>query len=285
MSATIIDGKKISEQIREELAKKVNSFKLKTNRMPGLAVILVGNDPASKIYVANKIKGCEAVGIKSFSVQLPEDISEIDLARHIKLLNKDNNVDGILLQLPLPKHLNEAAITALIDNEKDVDGFSAKNLGNLLLGKECFISCTPKGIIELLKRSKIDIDGKNVVIVGRSNIVGKPLFHLLLQENATVTICHSHTNNIKCYTKKADIVVAAVGKAGFLKADMIKKDAVVIDVGINRNEDGKVVGDVAFDEVKEVASYITPVPGGVGPMTITMLLSNTVDSALKKLIN
>ena len=280
--AILIDGKAVSAQIRSELKEEISQLSAKLSRTVGLAVIMVGQDPASAIYVRNKIKACSEVGIRSYSYPLDESVSKDEIISLIQKLNADKNIDGILLQLPLPKGLDEAEISAYISDEKDVDGFSAYNVGRLTLGNPTFISCTPYGVLELLKRYNIAIEGKNAVIVGRSNIVGKPLFHLLLKENATVTVCHSRTVGLKEILKGADIVVAAIGKAKFISADMVKEGAVVIDVGINR-VDGKVVGDVDFENVKEKASYITPVPGGVGPMTITMLLKNTVESARRKI--
>ena len=280
--AVLIDGKQVSAQIRSELKQEIAGIASSLGRSVGLAVIMVGQDPASAIYVRNKIRACEEVGIKSFSYPLEETAQEGQIISLIEKLNKDENVDGILLQLPLPKGLDEAKIAAHISDEKDVDGFSAYNVGRLMLGDPTYISCTPYGVLELLKRYNIPISGKNAVIVGRSNIVGKPMFHLLLKENATVTVCHSKTVGLKDIVGRADIVVAAIGKAKFITADMIKDGAVVIDVGINR-VDGKVVGDVDFDNVKEKVSFITPVPGGVGPMTITMLLKNTVQSAKRKI--
>jgi methylenetetrahydrofolate dehydrogenase (NADP+)/methenyltetrahydrofolate cyclohydrolase len=282
MKAQIIDGLAVSKQMREEIKQHVIEFKEKYNRVPGLAVIIVGSDPGSKIYVGNKVKACEEVGIKSFSYEIEEGRSEAEIINIIKILNNDRNVDGILLQSPLPKCYDELKISSYIDDDKDVDGFSYTNMGRLVIGNPHFVACTPLGVMELLKRYNISVEGKDVVIIGRSNIVGKPLFHLMLSSNATVTICHSKTKNLAKITKKADILVAAVGKPLFVTADMVKKGAVVIDVGINRNAENKVVGDVDFEKVSEVASFITPVPKGVGPMTITMLLHNTLKSANEK---
>ena len=263
MNTQIIDGKKISAEIRSDLGKKV--AELKENGIElGLAVVLVGSDPASSVYVRNKIKACEEVGIKSLSYYLPEETKESELEELILSLSKDEKVNGILVQLPLPKHINEDKILSLIPVEKDVDGFSAESSGNLMLGKKCLAPCTPNGV-------------KNAVIIGRSNIVGKPMAMLLLQENATVTICHSKTKNLAEVVSNADIVVVAIGRPKFLKPEMVKEGAVVIDVGINR-VDGKLCGDVDYDAVAPKCSYITPVPGGVGPMTITMLMYNTIST-------
>ena len=276
MAANIIDGKKISESLRTKIAEEVKSLVEAGERAPGLAVIIVGNNPASRIYVNNKKKGCEACGITSYEYALPEDANEAELLSLIEELNNNDEIDGILCQLPLPSHIDENKVIDAISPEKDVDGFSPINTGNLLTGKPCFAPCTPAGVVEMLKHEGIEISGKHCVIVGRSNIVGKPAALLMLHENATVTICHSRTKNLTEEIKRADIVIAAIGKANFITADMIKEGAVVIDVGINRLESGKVTGDVDFEAVKEKASYITPVPGGVGPMTITMLLKNTL---------
>lgn len=277
MSAKIIDGKRISELLRLDTAQKVKNRK-EGLRAPGLAVIIVGENPASRIYVNNKKKACEVCGFNSFEYAMPENTSEKELLDLIAELNSRADVDGILCQLPLPSHIDENKVIDAISPEKDVDGFSPVNTGNLLSGKPCFAPCTPAGVVEMLKYEGIEIAGKHCVIVGRSNIVGKPAALLMLQENATVTICHSRTKNLAEEVKRADIVIAAIGKPGFITADMIKEGAVVIDVGINRLENGKVTGDVDFETVKEKASYITPVPGGVGPMTITMLMKNTLTS-------
>lgn len=279
--ASIIDGKKISLEIKAELKNEVEKMIAK-GVTPCLAVILAGNNPASQIYVKNKIKSCEEVGIKSLAFTFGEDVSEKQLIELIETLNADNTVDGILVQLPLPKGINEEAVCSHIADSKDVDGFSPYNVGGLVLGRDSFESCTPKGCMKLIKSTGIDVCGKRAVVVGRSNIVGKPMAMMLLKENATVTICHSKTENLSEVTKEADILVAAVGKAKMITADMVKKGAVVIDVGMNRTADG-LCGDVDFESVKEVASFITPVPGGVGPMTIAMLMSNTVESAEKRL--
>ncbi len=277
MSASIIDGKKISEELRLSIADAVKN-RPDGKRAPGLAVIIVGNNPASRIYVNNKKKACEICGFNSYEYALDENADEKELLELIKKLNCDRNVDGILCQLPLPDHMDENKVIDAICPEKDVDGFSPVNTGNLLAGKSCFAPCTPAGVVEMLKHEGIESAGKHCVIVGRSNIVGKPAALLMLAENATVTICHSKTKNLKEEVSRADIVIAAIGKANFITADMVKDGAVVVDVGINRLESGKVTGDVDFEAVKEKASYITPVPGGVGPMTITMLMKNTLES-------
>lgn len=275
MSAKIIDGKGISEELRRKIAETVKN-RAENKRAPGLAVIIVGDNPASRIYVNNKKKACESCGFNSFEYALPEDATEKELLQLIERLNKDENTDGILCQLPLPSHIDENKVIDAICPEKDVDGFSPVNTGNLLAGKPCFAPCTPAGVVEMLKHEGIEISGKHCVIVGRSNIVGKPAALLMLQENATVTVCHSRTKNLPEEVRRADIIIAAIGKAGFITADMVKESAVVVDVGINRLENGKITGDVDFEAVKEKASYITPVPGGVGPMTITMLMKNTL---------
>ncbi len=277
MSAKIIDGKKISEELRLSISEAVKNAEA-GKRAPGLAVIIVGDNPASRIYVNNKKKACEICGFNSFEYALDESTEEKELLELIEKLNKDENVDGILCQLPLPRHIDENKVIDAICPEKDVDGFSPVNTGNLLSGKPCFAPCTPAGVVEMLKHEGIAIEGKHCVIVGRSNIVGKPAALLMLQENATVTVCHSRTKNLAEEVRRADIVIAAIGKANFITADMIKEGAVVVDVGINRLENGKITGDVDFEAVKEIASYITPVPGGVGPMTITMLMKNTLES-------
>lgn len=276
----LIDGKNISTKFRKQLAKEIEQLKEEFGKVPGLAVVLVGDNPASQTYVSSKEKACRSVGIYSEAYKLPRDTNEEELIELIDILNKKDMIHGILVQLPLPNHIDEKKIIERISPQKDVDGFHPINIGNLIIGDEGFISCTPYGIIKLLEEEGIDIEGKEAVIVGRSNIVGKPMAILLLQKNATVTIAHSRTKNLIEVIKRADILVAAVGKPNFIKSDMVKEGAVVIDVGINRVEE-KLVGDVDFEEVKEKASYITPVPGGVGPMTITMLLFNTVKSAKK----
>lgn len=277
MAAQLLDGKAMSAELREELALRVQRLKGK-GVTPGLAVILVGDDPASQIYVKNKELGCQQVSIHSVTIRLPETASQAELEAQIDKLNADASIHGILVQLPLPQGLDEAAALARILPEKDVDGFHLLNAGKLFTGQQGVVACTPKGAMEMLHRTGIDLSGKEAVVVGRSNIVGKPMAMLLLQENATVTICHSRTANLAEHTRRADVLVAAVGKPRFITADMVKPGAIVIDVGINR-ADGKVVGDVDFDAVREVASWITPVPGGVGRMTITMLLANTIEAA------
>ncbi len=278
MSATLISGKELSSIIRERITKETSELAAKYGKQPGLAVIQVGENPASTIYVNNKKKACEQVGFKSFGYSLPETASEAELLKLIDTLNKDPNVHGILCQLPLPKHMDEFSVICAIAPEKDVDGFHPVNKGLLSIGKDCLVSCTPKGCIELLKYANVDISGKNCVVIGRSNIVGKPVASLMLHENATVTVVHSRTKNIKEICKQADILIVAIGKQGFVTKEFVKEGAVIIDVGINRCEDGKVRGDVDFDDVVDVASAITPVPGGVGPMTITMLLQNTLEA-------
>jgi methylenetetrahydrofolate dehydrogenase (NADP+)/methenyltetrahydrofolate cyclohydrolase len=271
----LLDGKKLSLEIKEELKNELAKY----NRKVGLAVVLVGNDKASELYVSMKKKACEYVGIDSISVELPEDISQEELENRVLELNRDSKIDGILVQLPLPKHLNTDKILELIDPKKDVDGFHPINVGGVLTGLDTFAPCTPLGMVELLDKYKIDIQGKNVVVVGASNIVGKPIASLLLNRNATVEICHIYTQNLKEHTLKADILIVAVGKENLIEANMVKEGAVVLDVGINKTVEGKIVGDVDFENVSKKASYITPVPGGVGPMTIAMLLKNTVKSA------
>ncbi len=278
MSAQLLDGKLMSDELRARIAERVAALKEK-GVTPGLAVILVGEDPASQIYVRNKEKGCEQVGMHSVAIRLPAETTQEELENHIRALNADAAIHGILVQLPLPKHLDEAAALAVIVPEKDVDGFHVQNAGKLLNGLPGVVACTPKGAMEMIRRTGVDLSGKEAVVVGRSNIVGKPMAMLLLQANCTVTMCHSRTADLAAHTRRADVLVAAVGKAKFITADMVKPGAIVIDVGINRNAEGKVVGDVDFDAVKEVASWITPVPGGVGRMTITMLLENTVEAA------
>lgn len=277
----IIDGKAIAAQIREEVKEKVRDLTSKTGKNIGLAVVLVGENPASQVYVGQKEKACAEVGITSFKVSLPADISQDLLVKKIEELNEDPNVHGILVQLPLPEHLNESAIIEKIKPEKDVDGFHPINIGRLVAGEETFVPCTPQGIIELIERTGFKIEGAEAVVVGRSNIVGKPVALLLLQKHATVTICHTRTRDLGEVTRRADILVVAAGRPRLVKADMVKEGACVIDVGINRVE-GKLVGDVDFEEVEKKAS-VTPVPGGVGPMTVTMLLKNTVFAFEKSL--
>ncbi len=275
--AMIIDGKKISLQIKDELKEKVKEFK-KKGIMITLAVIQVGDDPASSVYVKNKKKGCEYIGIRSLSYELSDGISQQELLDLIKDLNGKKEVNGILVQLPLPAHIDEDAVIKSIDPAKDVDGFHPQSVGALCIGQPGFVSCTPAGIIQLLKRSGIQMEGKECVVLGRSNIVGKPMSLLLLRENATVTIAHSRTRNLKEVTRRADILIVAVGKRKMITKDYIKEGAVVIDVGINRDENNKLCGDVDFGSVEPLCSAITPVPGGVGPMTIAMLLHNCVET-------
>ncbi|SCC59892.1 bifunctional methylenetetrahydrofolate dehydrogenase/methenyltetrahydrofolate cyclohydrolase FolD [Bacillus wiedmannii] len=278
MVAVIIKGNEVAEKKRAQLTEEV--VKLKEQGIePGLAVILVGEDPASRSYVKGKEKGCEQVGIYSELIELPETITEERLLAEIDRLNGDDRINGILVQLPLPKQIEEKAIIERISPEKDVDGFHPISVGRMMTGQDTFLPCTPHGIVELVKETNLDISGKHVVVIGRSNIVGKPVGQLFLNENATVTYCHSKTQNMKELTKLADILIVAVGRPKMVTADYIKEGAVVIDVGVNRLETGKLCGDVDFDNVLDVAGYITPVPKGVGPMTITMLLHNTVESA------
>lgn len=277
MAAQLLDGKTMSNELREKLALRVENLKARGVK-PGLAVILVGEDPASQIYVKNKGLGCAQVGMHSVTIRLPETTTQQELETQIDQLNGDASIHGILVQLPLPAGLDETAALARIAPEKDVDGFHVVNAGKLFTGQKGVVACTPKGAMEMIRRTGIDLSGKEAVVVGRSNIVGKPMAMLLLQQNATVTMCHSRTQHLAEHTRRADVLVAAVGKPRFITADMVKPGAIVIDVGINR-VDGKVVGDVDFDAVKEVASWITPVPGGVGRMTITMLLENTIEAA------
>lgn len=271
----IIDGKGLAKKIRENLKKDVDALR-KEGIIPKFAVILVGEDPASKIYVRNKNKACVEIGIEYEEHVLKQDTTMEELLRLIDKLNKDKSINGILLQSPLPQHLDINEALKQIDYKKDVDGFNPVNVGKLSLGQDCFVSCTPYGIIRMLEEYKIPTEGKNAVIIGRSNIVGKPLIQCLLSKNATVTVCHSKTQNIEEITKNSDIIIAAMGKPKFLKGNMVKQGATVIDVGINRMENGKIVGDVDFEEVSKKTSYITPVPGGVGPMTIAMLMNNIV---------
>jgi methylenetetrahydrofolate dehydrogenase (NADP+) / methenyltetrahydrofolate cyclohydrolase len=277
--AQIIDGKEVSQHIRGEVAKGVAEFVEKSGITPGLAAVLVGENPASEIYVRNKRKACTEAGIYSQEHKLPAETTEEELLSLVGNLNIDNNIHGILIQLPLPDHINETKVLRAVSPDKDVDGFHPCNVGLLVEGNPRFISCTPHGIIKMLEYYNIDINGKEAVVVGRSNIVGKPVAMLLLHRHATVTLCHSRTRDLAEVTRRADILVAAIGRANFITADMVKHGAVVIDVGINRNKEGKLTGDVDFQAVQEKASYITPVPGGVGPMTISMLLWNTLESA------
>ncbi|SFG41475.1 methylenetetrahydrofolate dehydrogenase (NADP+) / methenyltetrahydrofolate cyclohydrolase [Lachnospiraceae bacterium C7] len=275
--ALIIDGKKISQNIKDELKEEVARLKEQGTNCC-LAVIQVGDDPASSVYVRNKKRACEYIGIESKSFELPETTTEEELLKLIDDLNNDDSVNGILCQLPLPKHIDEDKVIKGISPKKDVDGFHPQNVGALVIGEKGFVSCTPAGIIQLLKRSNIEIDGKNCVVIGRSNIVGKPMSLLMLRENATVTVCHSHTKNLKEITKQADILIVAIGKPKFVTEDFVKDGAVVIDVGIHRMENKKLCGDVDYDKVVDKVSAITPVPGGVGPMTIAMLMHNCVEA-------
>ncbi|CAH2716314.1 Bifunctional protein FolD protein [Neobacillus rhizosphaerae] len=278
MTAQIINGKEIAAKKRIEIAEKVAALKSQ-GVTPGLAVILVGNNHASRTYVTSKEKACQELGMNSLLIEMSEDIQEEELLAKIEELNEDSTIHGILVQLPIPKHIDESKVIETISPLKDVDGFHPINIGRMMTGQNAFLPCTPYGIMVLLEETGIAIAGKNVVVVGRSNIVGKPVGQLFLNQHATVTYCHSKTKDLKLHTKQADILVAAVGIPNFIKAEHVKEGAVVIDVGINRNEAGKLCGDVAFDEVSEKAGYITPVPKGVGPMTITMLMYNTLKSA------
>ena len=274
--AQIINGKQVSQNVREAQKAETEALFQKYGKRPGLAVIIVGEDPASKVYVANKEKACIEVGFHSELYRMPENTTIEELLSLIDRLNKDDKIHGILCQLPLPKHLDEEKVILAIDPNKDVDAFHPVNTGKIMIGNHSFLPCTPAGVMKLIESTGTDISGKECVVIGRSNIVGKPQAMLLLQANGTVTICHSRTKNLKEVTKRADILVVAIGKADFVTGDMIKEGAVVIDVGMNRRADGKLTGDVDFESAEKVASYITPVPGGVGPMTITMLLQNTL---------
>lgn len=274
--ARLIRGKEMALHIREEIKDEVAKIRMEKNKIPGLAVIQVGENPASSVYVNNKKKACEEVGFKSFGYQLPDQTSEQELLGLIDALNEDGNVHGILCQLPLPKHMDEFKVLCRVKPEKDVDGFHPVNVGLLSIGKDGLVSCTPAGILEMLIRSDIDIAGKECVIIGRSNIVGKPVAQLMIAKNATVTIAHSKTRDLKEVCKRADILIVAIGRAKFVTAEYVKPGAVIIDVGINRDEDGKLVGDVDFDSVFDIAGAVSPVPNGVGPMTIAMLMKNTL---------
>lgn len=274
----ILDGKKVSAKVREDLKLEVDNLK-KEGIKPKLAVIMVGNDPASKVYVRNKNKACEEIGIEYEEFLLDEKTTMEELLNVIDNLNKNKNIDGILLQSPIPKHLDINKAFRAILPEKDVDGFHPINAGKLSIGEKCFVPCTPHGVVKIIEEYNIETEGKNVVIVGRSNIVGKPLIQCMLQKNATVTVCHSKTRNLEEFTRKADILIVAIGKQKFITENIVKEGVVVIDIGINRNEEGKLVGDVDFDNVSKKASYITPVPGGVGPMTVAMLMENVVEAA------
>ena len=281
----ILDGKQLSQELKDEMRQEVEALAQKYGRRPCLMVVIVGNNPASQSYVRGKIKATEYVGFDGSLVSLPEDVTEDALIAEIERLNQNELVDGILVQLPLPKHISEDRVIASISPEKDVDGFHATNVARLWLNQPCIVPCTPKGVIVMLDRAGIEISGKNAVVVGRSNIVGKPVAKLLLDRNATVTIAHSRTKNLKEVCRQADILVAAVGRPLMLTADYIKPGAAVIDVGINRLEDGRLVGDVDFEGAKAIAGAITPVPGGVGPMTITMLMRNTIECFLRRMNN
>ena len=280
--AKIIDGKLVSAKIKEEIRLEIEEMKKNGRQIPGLAVVIIGDDLASKIYVKNKRKDCEEVGMHSEEYTLPEDTTEQEVLELIEKLNNKDDIHGILVQSPMPKHINENTIIESISPEKDVDAFHPENVGRITIGRYNFVPCTPMGVMELLKYYEIDICGKECVVLGRSNIVGKPQALLLLQENGTVTICHSKTIDLAKITKGADILVVAIRQPNFIKADMVKEGAVVIDVGIHKKDDGKLCGDVDFAGVEKVASYITPVPGGVGPMTRTMLLKNTLTAAKLK---
>jgi len=278
--SNVIDGNKIAQDIRNEVRQRTLELKEQKEIIPGLAVVLVGEDPASQVYVGRKAKACAEVGFMSREFRLPAQTDEEKLLKIINKLNKDKDIHGILVQLPLPKHISTEKIIAAIDPNKDIDGFHPVNVGGLVTGTPLFVPCTPRGIMELLARTGIDLTGKEAVVVGRSNIVGKPMALLLLAQHATVTICHSRTKDLPTVTGRADVLIAAIGKPQMIKANMVKEGAVVIDVGVNRLENGKLAGDVAFDEVAAKASFITPVPGGVGPMTIAMLMQNTLDATL-----
>ncbi len=280
--ANIIDGKAISAAVRAEIKANTQALIEKTGIVPGLAVVIVGTDPASQVYVRNKHRACEEVGFYSEAYELPEETTQEELEALVDKLNADDKIDGILVQLPLPRHLDENAILLRIDPKKDVDAFHPYNVGRIMIGDYAFLPCTPAGVMELIRRSGIDCTGKECVVVGRSNIVGKPMAMLLLQANGTVTVCHSRTKDLADVTRRADILVVAIGKADFVTGDMVKEGAVVIDVGMNRRADGKLTGDVDFATVEPKASYITPVPGGVGPMTITMLMQNTLTAARER---
>lgn len=272
----IIDGKKVSTQVKEEVRKQTLELKEMHGIIPGLAVVIVGDDPASRVYVNNKKKACEVVGFKSEEYALPASTTQEELLELVNTLNNKSDINGILVQLPLPEHLDDKAVIEAINPQKDVDAFHAVNVGKIMLGEYDFLPCTPSGVMEMLHAYDIPVSGKNCVVIGRSNIVGKPMAMLLLHENGTVTICHSRTQNLTEVCKEADILVAAVGKPKFVTADMVKEGAVVIDVGMDRDENGKLCGDVDFENVKDKCSYITPVPGGVGPMTISTLMKNTL---------
>ncbi len=274
----ILDGKALSEKITNQVSKEVKQLKEKSIT-PGLAVMLVGNDPASHAYVSMKAKACKKTGIYSIVHEMPEDISQEKILETISMMNKNPNINGILVQLPLPSHIDEEAVLGAIDPVKDVDGFHPCNVGKLVLGMDCFAPCTPLGVMKLLQEYQIDPKGLDACVVGASNIVGKPMMNLILNQFATVDICHIHTKDLKAHTSRADLLIVGVGKINLITADMVKDGAIVIDIGINRNSEGKLVGDVDFEHVKDKCSFITPVPGGVGPMTIAMLMQNTLKAA------
>lgn len=274
--AKIIDGKKVSADVKARIAKEVEAIRAEKKRAPGLAVVIVGDDPASRVYVNNKKKACAEVGFYSEEYALPAETTEEELINLVENLNVREDIDGILVQLPLPRHINEKAVIETISPDKDVDAFHVQNVGKIMIGDYSFLPCTPAGVMELIKSEGIDLSGKECVVIGRSNIVGKPMAMLLLHSNATVTVCHSRTRDLKEVCKRADVLVVAIGKAKFVTADMVKEGAVVIDVGMDRDENGKLCGDVDFESVENKAGYITPVPGGVGPMTIAMLMQNTL---------
>ncbi|MDE6005169.1 MAG: bifunctional methylenetetrahydrofolate dehydrogenase/methenyltetrahydrofolate cyclohydrolase FolD [Oscillospiraceae bacterium] len=279
--ANIIDGKQVSANVKEQVRQETEILFEKYGKRPALAVVIVGNNPASRVYVNNKKKACETVGFQSFEYALPEDTSQEELLELVQTLNEDKNINGILVQLPVPKQIDDKAIINAISSEKDVDAFHPENVGKIMIGDYAFLPCTPAGVMELIHATGIEIAGKKCVVIGRSNIVGKPMAMLLLHESGTVTICHSRTQDLPSVTREADILIVAIGKANFVTADMVKTGAVVIDVGMNRLENGKLCGDVNFAEVESKVSWITPVPGGVGPMTIAMLMKNTL-TAFKK---
>lgn len=282
--AQIIDGKAVSASVKQEVAEEAARLKEEMGLKIGLAVVIVGNNPASRVYVNNKKKACEAVGFNSYEYALDENTTQEQLLDLINVLNRDDKVNGILVQLPLPSHINEKTVIEAISPAKDVDAFHAVNVGKIMIGEYAFLPCTPAGVMRLIESTGTDITGKNCVVIGRSNIVGKPMAMLLLHQNGTVTICHSKTKNLKEICLNADILVAAVGRANFVTGDMIKEGAVVIDVGMNRLENGKLCGDVEFESAEKKASYITPVPGGVGPMTIAMLMKNTLTAAIQQAV-
>ena len=280
--AKIIDGRVVSANVKARIAKQVEAIKAEGKRVPGLAVVIVGDDSASRVYVNNKKKACAEVGFYSEEYALPAETTEQELINLVRTLNEKDDIDGILVQLPLPRHINEKAVIETISPKKDVDAFHVQNVGKIMIGEYSFLPCTPAGVMELIKSEGIDLNGKECVVIGRSNIVGKPMAMLLLHANATVTVCHSRTRDLKEVCKRADVLVVAIGKAKFVTADMVKEGAVVIDVGMDRDENGKLCGDVDFESVEKVASFITPVPGGVGPMTIAMLMQNTLTAYTDK---